>query len=644
MSIEVDHASGDASAAPSGGGARPDRDFLRRAISRADLDAVRIALYQHTGDAELADLPAAARLDEPQRTRLKEKAVAWLEANAGPRTLEEPAAPTLRKLMEMAVGGPMGDLEFEARRDLTAFKAFPFAVHWPGDRPSLPEGFKVAIIGSGFAGITMAVQLDLLGIPYVVIERRSEPGGVWSINRYPDVRVDTGSVTYELQFVKDHTWSEYFGRGGEVQRYLQHVSRTFGVHDKTLFNHDLKTASFDEARNVWVLEIDAPDAPMRLDANVIVSASGLFATPNMPAFEGQETFRGQIVHPAAWPADMELEGKRVAIVGNGSTGVQMLGAVARQAEHVCVFQRTPQWISPRENYGAPLEPEVAWLVKNFPGYWNWWRFTSTAPLFDTHDLMLADEAWQAAGGKVNPKSDAMRETLTAYIEQETGGRTDLIDRLIPDYAPFARRPVVDNGWYRALTRDNVELVTEPVERLVPEGVATRDGKVRELDVIVSATGYDVAKYLWPTRYIGRDGVDLHDSWSQGDGPRAYIGMMAPKFPNLFILYGPNSQPISGGPAQPVWFAVWASFVARGLMKLIEQGASRIEVKQDAFTRYNTELDAEASKLVQMSAAGGVTNNYYVNREYGRLQVNAPWYSPHYHHICTNVNWSDLALS
>ena len=205
--------------------------------------------------------------------------------------------------------------------------------------------------------------------------------------------------------------------------------------------------------------------------------------------------------------------------------------------------------------------------------------------------------------------------------------------------------MVDNGWYRALTRDNVELVTEPIARLTfPKASRPATARVREVDVIIAATGFEVVKYLWPTRYLGRDGGrDLHETWAQGDGPRAYIGMMVPDFPNLFILYGPNSQPISGGPAQPVWFAVWAAFAAQGVMRMLEDGASRIEVKRAAFDRYNAALDEEASTLVQMTAAGGVDRNYYVNKAHGRLQVNAPWYSPHYHRLCTEVEWSDMIL-
>ena len=276
-----------------------DSTFIRRAVEVADLNAVRVALYQQTGDPELAPLPTTANLDEAQRELLISKAVAWLEQNAGPVRLAEPPEDELRTLMNMATAEEMGDLEFEARRDLPAFKEFPWTAQWTDGKPELPEGFKVAIVGSGFSGLAMGVQLERLGIPYVVLERRGEPGGTWTINRYPDVRVDTISITYEFSFEKDYQWNEYFGRGAEVRTYLDHISRKYGVHEHTLFNRDLKRATFDETRNVWVLESETPDGPETIEANVVVTAVGTFANPKIPPFEGQESFEGQILHPAA---------------------------------------------------------------------------------------------------------------------------------------------------------------------------------------------------------------------------------------------------------------------------------------------------------------------------------------------------------
>lgn len=619
-----------------------EREWIERAIELADLDAIRMTLYQLTGDPRF-DLPVAGQMSAEQKNFLKDEAVEWLIANAGPRDVPTPSEDEHRRLFNMALGKEEGDLEYNARKELTCFGDFPYYERWQGDAPKMPEGFRVAVIGSGFAGIGMGVQLDLLGIPYDVFERRPEPGGVWSINRYPDVRVDTISITYEFLFERDHQWSEYFARGSEVRSYLDYVSRKYGVHDKTRFAHDLKSAAFDESRNVWRLEFDTPDGPLIHEANVIVSASGLFATPNIPHFEGQDQFAGRIIHPSRWPDDVDLAGKRVAVIGNGSTGIQMLGAIAQQAVFTYAFQRTPQWISPRAKYGEAIEPETAWLLKNFPAYVNWWRLSALAGLFDTHQLMQTDLEWQASGGKVNRASDAMREELTQYIRQQTGGREDLIARLIPDYAPFSRRPVVDNGWYRTLTRDNVELVTEGIVSLTEKGILTADGKEHTVDVIVTATGFAVEKYLWPARYTGRNGVDLHDLWDQGDGARAYLGMMVPDFPNLFTLYGPNSQPLSGGPSQPVWFGMWGAYAARAIMRMLSENKATVEVTPEAFTRYNKALDEEAAKLVQMTVEGGIDKNYYVSQRHNRLQVNAPWYAPHYQDMCMNTRWDDLVL-
>jgi 4-hydroxyacetophenone monooxygenase len=578
------------------------------------------------------------------RALLADKVVAWLSNNASPEPLAEPPEAELMRLMNMAAGGTMGDLEFAARRDLPGFKHHPYAVHWDGEAPSVSPEFKVVIIGSGFAGIGMAVQLDLLGIPYFVLERQPEAGGVWCTNRYPDVRVDTNSITYEFGFEKAHRWREYFGRGDEVRHYLNDVSKRRGIRDRTLFNHDLIRATFDTTRDCWMLDVKTPEGTRQFEANVIVSASGLFSKPRYPSFEGQDTFAGEIVHTARWTPEIKLAGKRVATIGNGSTGVQTLGAITREAAHVSVFQRTPQWIMPRDKYGVALEPEITWLLDNFPGYSNWWRFVVTAPLFETHDMMLVNAEWQRRGGQVNAKNDAARAWLTGYIETQTAGRPDLTDRLVPDYAPYARRPVVDNGWYRALMSNHVELVTEEIARLRPEGIETVDGKIREVDLIVMATGFEVAEYLWPTKYVGALGTDLHETWNAADGARAYIGLMIPDFPNLFTLYGPNSQPVSGGPAQPAWFATWSAYVAQVLMQMLHQSNSRVEVKRSAFERYNRELDAESEKLVLMTEAGGVDRNYYVSNEHNRLQVNAPWYSPEYYRRCSVVEWDDLSLS
>ena len=245
-----------------------------------------------------------------------------------------------------------------------------------------------------------------------------------------------------------------------------------------------------------------------------MSAAGLFANPKNPDIPGSDDFKGLIIHPTQWPTDLDLRGKKVAILGNGSTGVQLLAPVAEKAEKIYMYQRTPQWISPRDKYGKEVEPEIHWLTSNMPGYWNWCRYTSIMHLFNFHkDYLIVDTEWQKQGGQITKQSDTVRHFLINYITDQVGGRQDLIDKLIPDYAPMVRRPVVDNGWYKALTRENAELITQDIVRVTETGIETSDGEFREVDIIVTATGFEIVKYLWPAEYIGRGGVNLHERWA-----------------------------------------------------------------------------------------------------------------------------------
>ncbi len=224
------------------------------------------------------------------------------------------------------------------------------------------------------------------------------------------------------------------------------------------------------------------------------------------------------------------------------------------------------------------------------------------PGFDTHDLVVPDPDWIAGGGHVNERNDAVRDALVNYIKRQLGDRQDLVEKLIPDYAPFARRPVVDNGWYRALTRDNVELVTTPISRLTEHGIETEDGQEREVDLVITAVGFRTTMYLHPTEYRGVGGASLQKLWSK-DGPRAHLGMTVPGFPNFFMLYGPNSQPVSGHGSLPAWFEIWTHYIAQCLVAMLEGGFSRIEIRKDTHDDYNTRLDEAAAGLVHLQDAG-----------------------------------------
>jgi 4-hydroxyacetophenone monooxygenase len=430
----------------------------------------------------------------------------------------EPAEDELRTLCNLATKEEMGDLEFEARRDLPAFKDFPFMIDWPDAKPEIPEDFLVAIIGSGFSGLAMAVQCERLGLPYVLLERRPEPGGTWSVNRYPDIRVDTISITYEFNFEKEYRWSEYFGRGQEVREYLEHVSKKFGVYANTRFSHELKRATYDEDRDKWVLEADSPDGIVTFRPTIVKRRR---SPTQVPEPRGLRVVPRRDP-PQPWPATGR-DRQRVGIVGTAPPACSSSRRSPRTAEQVFVFQRTPQWVNtamrPACEPGAMAPRQLPRLLELVALH--------IAGLFRP-GFIVPDEEWVAQGGHWNPMNDQLRKDLTAYIEAQTGGDQELIAKLVPDYAPFSRRPVVDNGWYKALTRDNVELVTDPIVRMTPEGVQTEDGTVYPIDTLVTATGFEVMKYLWPADYISATAWASR-LWSK-DGPRAYLSMMVPNAP------------------------------------------------------------------------------------------------------------------
>ncbi|MFW0783174.1 SDR family oxidoreductase [Gordonia sp. CPCC 206044] len=614
-----------------------EESFTRQALRSCNLHALRLALLHATRDPalaamtlELVPIRSGAAFEmtiaEEFHEDLFRRAERFLATEADgyvPRALDERG---LREMMELALGHELTDAEFAVARTMPAIDEFPLFADWTGARPQRADHFSVAIIGAGLCGIAMGVQLEQLGIPYVIYERRPDAGGTWAINTYPDARVDTASTTYEYSFVKNHPWSEQFARQPEVRAYLEMVAAKYGVLEHIRFETELTAAEFDEESSSWRLRVrDAHGVVTSVRSNFIVTATGLFSTPRQLAAEGIDSFTGDVIHTTEWTERHTARDKRVAIIGNGSTGVQLLARIAEVADHVHVFQRTPQWIAPREGYGEPVSPEMRWVLDNIPHYWNWARTTALKPN-NPRDTIAPDPEWQSAGGIFSRSNDRLRENLTGYIKTQVDNRPDLVEKLVPDYTPAARRPIVDNGWYRSLTRDNVELVTDPIDRFTADAIVTSDGTERAVDLVLTAVGFEVTKWLWPIDFCGVGGRHIEERWNRPGGPRAFQGLAIPEFPNLFVLYGPNAQPATGGGigvgGLPAWMETWVGYIARVIVAVVEDGHLCAEVTDEAFWEYNNAVDDEASKLIWLDPAANPERNYYVN-EHGRLGTSTP---------------------
>jgi 4-hydroxyacetophenone monooxygenase len=635
-----------------GNGTKPvDESFIRKAIDKSNLNALRLALLQVTGDPTLAKMRTrrhairggamfAHVLSEEDAPALKEKAFAYLSK----RKLNDPVPPPpsskadVRKLLDVFGDEPIGDREFNYDYEELAFEEFPRIAKWSSKKPSAEKiaNFKIIVIGGGISGLAAAVQFKQLGLNFQVLERQGGIGGTWLLNTYPDARVDTSSYLFQFKFVKNYPWSEFFATAGETRKYLEDVAERYQVKDRFHFNREVVGANWHEEMSEWELTINHDDGHTEtLRCNAIVSGSGLFATANEPNIKGIKDFKGPIFHTTKWDHSTEYSDKNVALLGTGSTGSQLAAGVASKAKSLTVYQRTPNWIMNLDGYRATIDDYVRYIFDHMPYYWNWYCYSAHVAAQQLQYLQTYDKEWQAKGGQVNERNDLARQNLTEYIKSKAEGIPGLLEKILPKYPPLVRRLVVDNGFYDMLRRDNVEIITDKIEAFTEEGIKTADGVERKYDIVVLGTGFKVSQYFYPCKYVGRNGRTLEDLWKI-DGPRSYLGLVMPGLPNFFSFYGPNHQPRSGGFYS--WAEIWSRYTASALIHLIENDKKSIEVRQEVYDDYNTKLDEEAKTLIWEQEGSG----YYVN-EFGRQSVNVPWHTADYHQMVAKPDFDEFDI-
>jgi 4-hydroxyacetophenone monooxygenase len=628
-----------------------DDAFIRTAIDKANLNALRLALLQVTGDPELAKMRTrrhairggamfAHVLNDEDVPALKEKAFAYLSKRSPDDPIPPPPSKAeARELMDVFGDEPVEERQFEYNYEELAYEDFPRDAEWSEKKPSSEKiaDFKVVIIGGGISGLAAAVQFKRLGLNFQVLERQGGIGGTWLLNSYPDARVDTSSFLFQFKFVKNYPWSEYFCTAGETRKYLENVAQQYQVKDHFRFNREVTSAVWQEDTSEWELTVQHADGHTEIiRCNAVVSGTGLFATPNsQPDIEGIKDFKGPIFHTANWDHKVDYRNKRVALLGTGSTGTQLAPGVARDTKQFTVYQRTPNWIMNMDGYRDTIDDYVRYVFDNMPYYWNWYCYSSHVTSQQLQYLQDFDSEWQAKGGVISERNDLVRKNLTEYVVSKAKGIPGLLEKILPKHAPLVRRLVVDNGFYDMLRRDNVELVTDKIEKFTDKGIKSADGVEREFDIVVLGTGFKVTKYFWPCKYVGRNGASMEELWKK-DGPRSYLGLVTPGFPNFFSFYGPNHQPRSGGFYS--WGEIWARYTATALIHLIENDKKSMDCRKDVFDAYNAALDEQAKGLIWEGEGHG----YYVN-EFGRQSVNVPWGTADYHRMVTKPNFDDFEI-
>jgi 4-hydroxyacetophenone monooxygenase len=498
--------------------------------------------------------------------------------------------------------------------------------------------YHVLVIGAGYSGLAMAIKLKEAGIPFTVIEKNADVGGTWYENTYPGVAVDTPNHFYSYSFRTSSDWDHYFAQGPEIINYIRTVYRESGISDHMRFEQEVVRAVWNADSQVWAVTIRRNDgSEYQMKVNVLVSGTGLLNRPSIPPIPGLGDFTGPMFHSARWDHGVDLTGKAVVQIGTGASGMQLGPSIAPKVGHLTIFQRSPHWARKNPLLFAKVSDGLKWGLEHVPFYTKWWRFQL---LYATSDGMLPhlrkDPDWPEPETSLNAFNKAIREQLIADMREELNGDEELLAKVTPSFPPYGKRMLRDSKWFSTLTRDYVELVTGPVQKITPTGVVDKDGVEHRADVIILATGFRAQAPLFPMEIVGSGG-SLRDHWGDDD-PRAHLGITVPLFPHLFILYGPGTNGGHGGSA------VFNSecqvrYTMLALRELIEREATSLEVRREPFDAYQAEFDAEHEQLVWSHP--GVTN-WYRNKA-GRVVTNNPWRLSHYRNLTAVFDPEDYEI-
>ncbi len=599
------------------------------AVMHADLLALRGLLYQLTGDEEVA----AAHLNRPgpgrtlpgeddDRPLLRRKAAEFLKAyrDAGAGEISIGPEDRLPTSLRLACNFELADEDMGLYIEELALDPWARGLDWKVPPPvERLETFRVIVVGGGLGGLNAAVQLKRAGIPFTVLEKNSDVGGTWYENRYPGCRVDTQSRSYTNLFGVNYSYPYSHCPSSETERYFHWVADTFDLRDDILFDTEVRSMVWDEAASEWQVTIDGPAGVQVVRASGVITAVGFLNRPKLPDIDGMADFLGPSFHSARWPHDLDITGKRVAVVGTGASGYQMIPEIALVAEQVVVLQRTPQWFMPTPGYRTPYPPQVNWLDRSLPFYTNFMRFQAAISIRFLSDFSEIDPDFDDPDA-CSAANKAMRDLSIAFLERKLGD-PELVRRMTPPHPYLSARPLAVDSEYSvldAIKADNVTLVTDGIQQITESGIQTVTGELHDVDVIVYATGFHATDYLFPMSIIGRDGVSIEQAWAD-DGARAYLGCMVPSFPNMWIVYGPNTN---GGMHPASFHEVVVRHALECMAHLIVDDNRSIEVTNEAYWRHNRLVDERNARKVWSDPRA---HNYYWTQDHGRSAVMCPFY-------------------
>ncbi len=481
------------------------------------------------------------------------------------------------------------------------------------------------IIGAGLGGLTAAIKLQEAGHTFELLDRNPKVGGTWYENTYPGVACDVPVALYQLSFAQSINWTRAYPQGPEIQAYAEEIADRYQLRPHMHMNDAAVSAEWDEKSKTWTVKTEGGKT---FKGDVLVGALGQLNRPSWPDIEGLESFRGDKMHSARWDHSVSLEGKRVGVVGSAASAVQVIPEVAKIASHLTVFQRTPNWVTPRRD--VPITPQEQALMFTEP--------ETAMDLGQRNRQLIYDNAdhffW-----KVFEWTEAGREAYTTIATNHLNEQVkdpELRKKLTPDYPVGCRRILISDDYFPALERDNVELVTEGVVSVNETGATTSDGMHRDFDVLIFATGFETTGWNWSVDVKGLKGKHLNEEWA--DHPEAYAGITVADFPNLFMLYGPNTN--LGHNSITFMLERQVEYMVKALLTLDEKSADAMMPKKSAQDRWNNEIQAQLQKTVWADPA---CNSWYKTED-GLITQNWSSHTRDYAKAVAEVKADDYELA
>ncbi|MCZ6831253.1 MAG: NAD(P)/FAD-dependent oxidoreductase [Gammaproteobacteria bacterium] len=463
------------------------------------------------------------------------------------------------------------------------------------------QDLRVVVIGAGMAGILAGIKLRDAGYEnFVIYEKADKIGGTWRENTYPGLTCDVPSHHYTYTFERNPDWTRHLPPGSEIQAYFERTTAKYGLQEYLQFGQEISRCEYRDGR--WELQMQSG---LQDSADIVIAATGVLHHPSYPDIAGIADFQGSIFHSSRWDHDLPLDGKRIGIIGNGSTGVQLVSALASRADKLEHYQRTAQWIMPVEN--GHFSEEERRAFREDPAL--------LAEVMNVDAFNAAVESYTQ--GLTDSNSEGAQQIGGACLQNLESSVRDpqLKEKLRPDHAPMCKRLIFSPDYYEAIQHPNANLVTEGIERIEANGIRTRDGELHELDIIVLATGFRTDQFMRPMEIIGNNGVDLESAWAVR--PVAYLAISIPDFPNFFMLNGPNG-PVGNFPLIDIAEHQW-TYIEQ-LMEEVNSGrCAGISASHEAMQAFDEERIAAAKKTVWYT---GGCKSWYLDAE--GIPASWPW--------------------